>query len=103
MEEQKGSAAPSSDAKLKKTMYVLVAVAVVLGAVLAYVWFERTSLINDLNVEKDDLTAQMVALQNDYASLSSIFCLLVNVSPGSLLNVFVVLESYLQVRRWWCL
>ena len=71
MEEQKGSAAPSSDAKLKKTMYVLVAVAVVLGAVLAYVWFERTSLINDLNVEKDDLTAQMVALQNDYASLSS--------------------------------
>lgn len=52
-------------------MYSLIAVAVVLAAVLAYVWIERTSLVNDLNLEKEDLTQQMIALQNDYASLSS--------------------------------
>ena len=57
--------------KLKKIMYAMIAVAVILAGVLAYVWFERTSLVNDLNLEKEDLTAQMVALQNDYATLSS--------------------------------
>ena len=35
------------------------------------VWFERTSLVNDLNDEKQDLTQRMIELQNDYASLSS--------------------------------
>lgn len=66
MEEQK-----TQEQKLKKVMYSLIAVAVVLAAVLAYVWIERTSLVNDLNLEKEDLTQQMIALQNDYASLSS--------------------------------
>lgn len=66
MEENK-----TQDGNLKKIMYALVAVAVVLAAALAYIWFERTSLVNDLNLEKEDLTAQMIALQNDYASLSS--------------------------------
>ena len=66
MEENK-----TQDGDLKKIMYALVAVAVVLAAALAYIWFERTSLVNDLNLEKEDLTAQMIALQNDYASLSS--------------------------------
>lgn len=56
---------------LKNIMYILIAVAVVLAAALAYIWFERTSLVNDLKVEKEDLTAQMIALQNDYATLSS--------------------------------
>lgn len=66
MEENK-----TQNGNLKKIMYALVAVAVVLAAALAYIWFERTSLVNDLNLEKEDLTAQMIALQNDYASLSS--------------------------------
>ncbi len=57
--------------KLKNVMYVMIAVAAVLAVALAYIWFERTSLVNDLKVEKEDLTAQMIALQNDYASLSS--------------------------------
>ncbi len=57
--------------KLKKTMYVFMGVAAVLLIALAYVWFERSSLIKELNVEKADLTEQMIALQNDYASLSS--------------------------------
>ena len=56
---------------MKKIMYTLVAVAIVLAAALAFVWFERTSLVNDLNDEKQDLTQRMIELQNDYASLSS--------------------------------
>ncbi|MBO5195317.1 MAG: hypothetical protein J6B62_10545, partial [Bacteroidales bacterium] len=56
---------------MKNTMYALVAVAVVLVVALAVVWFERTSLVNDLNIEKEDLTAQMISLQKDYAELSS--------------------------------
>ncbi len=66
MEEQN-----TQEQKLRKIMFSLIALAVVLAGVLAYVWFERTSLVNDLNLEKEDLTAQMIALQNDYATLSS--------------------------------
>ncbi|MGN1046938.1 MAG: hypothetical protein ACI4QG_07560 [Candidatus Cryptobacteroides sp.] len=68
MEEVKGN---PQDSKMKTIVYVLVAVAVVLAAALAFVWFERTSLVNDLNDEKQDLTQRMIELQNDYASLSS--------------------------------
>ena len=68
MEEVKGN---PKDSKMKKIVYMLVAVAIVLAAALAFVWFERTSLVNDLNDEKQDLTQRMIELQNDYASLSS--------------------------------
>lgn len=56
---------------LKKAVYALIAVAVALAGVLAYIWFQKTSLVNDLNVEKEELTQQMVALQADYEALSS--------------------------------
>ena len=56
---------------LKKVMYALVVVAVLLAGALAYVWWDKTSLVNELNVEKEELTSQMIALQNDYATLSS--------------------------------
>ena len=56
---------------LKTVMYVLAAVAVLLAAALAYVWFQKSSLVNDLNLEKEDLTEQIVALQQDYNNLSS--------------------------------
>ncbi|MCM1176581.1 MAG: hypothetical protein NC308_07295 [Clostridium sp.] len=68
MEENKNNA---KEAGLKKIMYGMIVLAVVLVAALAYVWFERTSLVNDLNAEKEDLTAQMMSLRDDYASLSS--------------------------------
>lgn len=58
-------------AGLKKTMYVLAAVAAVLLVALAAVWMERSSLVKELKIEKEDLTKEMIALQNDYASLSS--------------------------------
>ena len=56
---------------LKKIMYALIAVAVVLAGALAYIWYQKSSLVNDLTLEKEELTAQMIDLQNDYASLSS--------------------------------
>lgn len=56
---------------LKKTMWALVAVAVLLAAGLAYSWFSKSSLVKDLNAEKEDLTQQMIALKGDYDSLSS--------------------------------
>ena len=56
---------------LKKVIYALAAVAVVLAGVLAYIWIQKSTLVNELNVEKEELTQQMVALQADYESLSS--------------------------------
>jgi len=52
-------------------MYVMIAVAVVLGAALAYVLYQKNTLVNELNIEKQELTAQIEALQSDYESLSS--------------------------------
>jgi len=56
---------------LKKVMWGMVAVAAVLAAALAYIWASKSSLVKDLNAEKEDLTEQMVALKGDYDSLSS--------------------------------
>lgn len=56
---------------LKNVMYALIAAVVALAAVLAYIWIQKSSLVNDLNIEKEELTQQMVALQADYESLSS--------------------------------
>lgn len=69
--EEKRVPADTGIGTQKKIMIVLAAVAVILAAVLAYVWIQKSSLVNELNLEKEDLTAQMIALQNDYASLSS--------------------------------
>ncbi len=55
----------------KITVIVLSVVAVILAGVLAYIWIDRQSLIDDLTVEKNQLTEQMVSLQNDYSTLSS--------------------------------
>ena len=56
---------------LKKIMYALIAVAVLLAGALAYIWYQKTSLVNELTIDKEELTAQMIELQNDYALLSS--------------------------------
>ena len=49
----------------------LAGVVVLLVGVLIYVWVDRNSLINDLTVDKETLTAEMVQLQQDYSALSS--------------------------------
>ena len=56
---------------LRRTMYLLVAVAVVLALLLAYIWVSKAALVNDLKVEKQDLTEQIQSLQSDYEALSS--------------------------------
>ncbi len=56
---------------LKNVTVVLAVVAVLLAGTLAYIWWQKSSLVNELNIEKEELTSQMIALQNDYASLSS--------------------------------
>lgn len=68
MEERKPV---SNEKNLKTPIYILAAVAVALLVALGVVWYERTSLVNELNIEKEDLTARMINLQEDYASLSS--------------------------------
>lgn len=57
--------------KYKQIIIALASVAVILVGVLIYVYIDRNSIINDLSIEKEDLTAQMVELQNDYANLST--------------------------------
>lgn len=57
--------------KLKTVMFILIAAAVVLACILAYIWFQKNSLVKDLEAEKQDLTEQMENLQADYAKLSS--------------------------------
>ena len=56
---------------LRTIMYALAAVAVLLAAALAYIWIQKSSLVKELNVEKQDLTEQIVALQQDYESRST--------------------------------
>ena len=56
---------------LKTLMWVLVAVAAILAAALGYLLNQKSGLVKELEVEKADLTEQMLALQNDFATLSS--------------------------------
>ena len=41
------------------------------GGLLAFIWIQKSSLVKDLNLEKEDLTTQIESLQADYMSLSS--------------------------------
>lgn len=56
---------------LRKVTWVLAAVALLLAGALAFIWYQKSSLIGELNVEKEELTGQVEALQSDYAGLSS--------------------------------
>lgn len=61
----------SENGGLKRTMYILAAVAAVLLIALIAVWLREHSLVNELKIEKQDLTEQIESLQTDYESLSS--------------------------------
>ena len=60
-----------NEKRLKTIVIVLAAIAVVLVGVLAWMWSERTGVIDDLTVEKETLTSEMIQLQSDYEGLSS--------------------------------
>lgn len=71
MERREQEAKLAKVKSLKTVLYVLAGVAVLLAVALIFIWSQKSSLIRELEVEKQDLTAQMENLQNDYASLSS--------------------------------
>ena len=71
MERREREAQEQKNKSLKNIMWALVAVAALMAAGLAYVWATKSSLVKDLNAEKEDLTQQMIALRGDYESLSS--------------------------------
>ncbi len=71
MERREREAKLAKEKSLKTTMFILIGVAVALVAVLVYVWSQKSTLIGELEAEKQDLTEQMENLQSDYASLSS--------------------------------
>lgn len=56
---------------LKITVIVLAVIAVVLAGVFAYVWIDRQKMIDDLTVDKQNLTNELVELQGEYSQLSS--------------------------------
>ncbi len=57
--------------KLKITVIVLAVFAGILAAVFAYVWYDRQGMINDLTVDKENLTQELISLQGEYSLLSS--------------------------------
>lgn len=71
MERRTREAEARKNSGLKNTMWILAALVIVLAGALAYIWFTKSSLVKDLNQEKEELTQQMIALKGDYDSLSS--------------------------------
>lgn len=71
LERREREAKASKEKTLRNIMIAMAAVAVALACVLFYVWRQKTGLVNELEAEKQDLTEQMEALQQDYATLSS--------------------------------
>ena len=56
---------------LKYVMYALIAGVLILGGVLGYMLYQKAQMVKELEIDKADLTQEMIQLQNDYASLSS--------------------------------
>ena len=61
----------NSNKGLKVTVIILSVVAVVLAGVFAYVWVDRQKMIDDLTIDKQNLTNELIELQGEYAQLSS--------------------------------
>ena len=61
----------SKEKTLKTIIIILSAVILVAIGVLAYIWFQKNALVQDLETDKQELTEQMINLQKDYDNLSS--------------------------------
>lgn len=61
----------NSGGGLKAVMIVLGIVAVALALTLGYIWKQKSTLVNELELEKADLTTQLVDLQKDFSNLTS--------------------------------
>ncbi|MBO4557255.1 MAG: hypothetical protein J5693_01445 [Bacteroidales bacterium] len=55
--------------KLRKIIIALGMLAVILLGVLIAIWVKNNKIVNQLKIEKADLTEQMIALRTDYDSL----------------------------------
>lgn len=78
---------------MKTVMYLLIVVTLALGGFLAYIWYQKSELVRELTIEKEDLTEQMVALQNDYAALSSDYDEINHQLDSSRLEVQMLIEK----------
>ena len=56
---------------LKTATIILAVAALALGGALAWIWSQKSSLVNELEGEKAELTQQLLNLQNDFESLNS--------------------------------
>lgn len=56
---------------LRTVTIALAVVAAVLLITLAVVWINRSALVKDLQIDKENLTSELVALQGDYEALST--------------------------------
>ena len=56
---------------LKTATIILAVAALALGGALAYIWSQKSTLVNELEDEKTELTQQLLNLQNDFESLNS--------------------------------
>ena len=45
---------------LKNVMYIMIAVAIVLAGALAYIWWQKATLVNELTIEKEELIADFI-------------------------------------------
>lgn len=61
----------NSNKGLKVTVIILSVVAVALAGVFAYVWVDRQKMIDDLTIDKQNLTNELIELQGEYSQLSS--------------------------------
>lgn len=61
----------NSNKGLRVTVIILSVVAVVLAGVFAYVWVDRQKMIDDLTIDKQNLTNELIELQGEYSQLSS--------------------------------
>lgn len=60
-----------NEKNLKTLVIVMASVAVVLALVLAWLYVDRSGMINDLTAEKEQLTVQMLELRDDYSELTT--------------------------------
>lgn len=56
---------------LKTATIILAVAALALGGALAWIWGQKSSLVNELEGEKAELTQQLLNLQNDFENLNS--------------------------------
>ena len=60
-----------NEKNLKRLVIAMAVVAVILAAILAWIWVEKNGMVKDLTVEKDQLTTQMIQLRDDYGILTT--------------------------------